>query len=90
MFDKSGTGHIDIKDFLSIMASLNRKEEEVNEILDEYGYWEGENKRDTLSFDEFIELMQTLEWRILVNEWELRQAEMDDNESVESATEEER
>ena len=71
MFDKSGTGRIDLKDFLSIMASLNRKEEEVNEILDEYGYREGENARDNLSFEEFIELMQTLERRILVNEREL-------------------
>lgn len=65
MFDKDKTGYIDLNDFQSIMDSLNRNREEVQELQDEFGFGRDTGK---LSFEEFIILMQALEKRIIVNE----------------------
>ena len=65
MFDKAGTGEIVMQDFQSIMASLNRTDEEVNLILEEFGFLGGESEKTHLKFEEFIDLMQTLEKKML-------------------------
>lgn len=44
------------------MASLNWNEDEVNQILADFGF----NDKETLNFDEFIALMQALEKKILI------------------------
>lgn len=102
MFDKDKTGFIDLNDFQSIMDSLNRNRQEVQELLDEFGFGKETGK---LSFDEFIVLMQALEKRIIINEEENEQepqanegekdkegqlVPVEDHESPRSATEEER
>ena len=102
MFDKDKTGFIDLNDFQSIMDSLNRNRQEVQELLDEFGFGKSNGK---LSFDEFIVLMQALEKRIIINEEDNDQEQQiiegdrdkegqlvqaEDHESPRSATEEER
>ena len=49
---------------------------------------EGENKKEHLNFDEFIELMQAIEKKILQNEREL-QRDVDDSESIPNSASEE-
>lgn len=99
MFDKEKTGYIDLNDFQSIMDSLSRNRDEVQELLEEFGFGRDTGK---LSFNEFIVLMQALEKRIIVNEDQDEQlpegegepegqlVEAEDHESPRSATEEER
>ena len=65
MFDKEGKGLIDMQDFLSIMASLNREETEVREILEEWGFDQTEGR---MNFDDFIGMMMALEKRIILAE----------------------
>jgi hypothetical protein len=72
MFDKDASGLIDMADFRSIMSSLNREEAEVEQILVDFGFHEG---KERLSFDEFIQLMQALEKKILEAERELKRQE---------------
>lgn len=62
MFDREATGSIDMTDFRSIMAQLSRTEEEVTDILTEFGYL---NSKERISFEEFIELMEALEKKII-------------------------
>jgi hypothetical protein len=79
------------------MDSLNRNREEVQELIEEFGFGRDTGK---ISFDEFIVLMQALEKRIISNEdddhpvpegeGEGQLVEMEDHESPRSATEEER
>lgn len=99
MFDKDKVGYINLNDFQSIMDSLNRNIDEVQELLYEFGFGRETGK---LSFDEFIVLMQALEKRIIISEQddqllpegegenEGQLVEAEDHESPRSATEEER
>jgi hypothetical protein len=99
MFDKEKVGYINLNDFQSIMDSLNRNMDEVQELLYEFGFGRETGK---LSFEEFIVLMQALEKRIIISEQDeqlVPEGEHDDegqlvgvedHESPRSATEEER
>jgi len=53
-------------DFQSIMASLNWNEDEVSDILTEFGFVNENGAKESLNFDEFIALMQALEKKILI------------------------
>jgi hypothetical protein len=58
---------------MSIMTSLNWNEEEVNEILADFGFISEEGAKEKLNFEEFIALMQSLEKKILIQEREMRE-----------------
>jgi len=58
LFDKEQTGNICAKDLETIMGSLQRDPNEVREFLDNL-------TSDSITFDDFINLMQNIENRIV-------------------------
>ena len=66
LFDKERSGRIDMKDLEAIMTSLQRDPVEARAMLNQGGgAFQGE--KQTVSFDEFIGLMQQVENKIIHN-----------------------
>lgn len=61
MFDPQKTGAIEVKDLETIMGSLQRDANEVREFVDRLD----PNSNGRISFDEFLELMQQIENKIV-------------------------
>lgn len=59
LFDKEKTGQISARDLETIMGSLQRDPEEVREFIDRL------QDEGTISFDDFIALMQSIESKIV-------------------------
>ena len=60
LFDKEKNQTINVKDLETIMGSLQRDPAEVREFIDDLG--------QEISFDQFIDLMQKIENRIVHNQ----------------------
>ena len=60
LFDKEKNQTINVKDLVTIMGSLQRDPAEVREFIDDLG--------QEISFDQFIDLMQKIENRIVHNQ----------------------
>ena len=60
LFDKEKNQTINVKDLETIMGSLQRDTAEVREFIDDLG--------QEISFDQFIDLMQKIENRIVHNQ----------------------
>ena len=69
-----------MNDFRSIMAQLRRTDDEVTDILTEFGYL---NSKERITFDEFISLMEALEKKIIIQEKEAQSNDDDSPRSVE-------
>lgn len=61
MFDPNRTGAIEVKDLETIMGSLQRDANEVREFVDKLD----PNSNGRVSFDEFLDLMQQIENKIV-------------------------
>jgi len=61
MFDPNRTGAIEVKDLETIMGSLQRDANEVREFVDKLD----PNHGGRVSFDEFLDLMQQIENKIV-------------------------
>ena len=61
MFDKDRTGTIEVKDLETIMGSLQRDPNEIREFVDSLD----PNSNGKIGFDEFLDLMQMVENRIV-------------------------
>jgi len=61
MFDPQRTGHIEVKDLETIMGSLQRDANEVRDFVDRLD----PNSNGRISFDEFLDLMQQIENKIV-------------------------
>ena len=61
MFDPNRTGSIEVKDLETIMGSLQRDANEVSEFVDKLD----PNSNGQISFDEFLEMMQQIENKIV-------------------------
>ena len=61
MFDPNRTGAIEVKDLETIMGSLQRDANEVREFVDKLD----PNSNGRISFDEFLDLMQQIENKIV-------------------------
>lgn len=64
LFDKDHSGSIDMKDLESIMTSLQRDPNEAKEMLAAID----PNHDGTITFDEFINLMQQIENKLVKND----------------------
>ena len=64
LFDKERSGRIDIKDLEAIMTSLQRDPVEAKALLNQGGI---QGEKQSVSFDEFIGLMQQVENKIMQN-----------------------
>jgi calmodulin len=62
LFDKERQGRIDIKDLEAIMTSLQRDPVEAKALLNQGGI---QGEKQSVSFDEFIGLMQQVENKIM-------------------------
>lgn len=63
MFDKEKNGFIDVNDLETIMGSLQRDPAEVREFVENVD----PNSSGQISFDEFLNLMQQVENKIVKN-----------------------
>ena len=63
LFDKEKTGRIDVKDLEAIMTSLQRDPNEARAMLNEGAH--SSEEKQSVTFDEFINLMQQVENKIL-------------------------
>lgn len=61
LFDKEHTGHIEVKDLETIMDSLKREPTEVKEFIENLD----PNAGGRITFNEFLNLMQQLENKIV-------------------------
>ena len=61
LFDKEKSGHIEIKDLETIMSSLQRDPSEVREFVENID----PNAQGRISFEEFLDLMQQVENKIV-------------------------
>lgn len=61
LFDKEKTGHIEVKDLETIMSSLQRDPAEVKEFVENID----PNANNRISFEEFLDLMQQVENKIV-------------------------
>ena len=61
MFDPQRTGHIEVKDLETIMGSLQRDANEVRDFVDRLD----PNSNGRISFEEFLDLMQQIENKIV-------------------------
>ena len=61
MFDPNKTGAIEVKDLETIMGSLQRDANEVREFVDKLD----PNSNGRISFEEFLDLMQQIENKIV-------------------------
>ena len=61
MFDPNKTGAIEVKDLETIMGSLQRDANEVRDFVDRLD----PNSNGRISFEEFLELMQQIENKIV-------------------------
>ena len=61
MFDPNKTGAIEVKDLETIMGSLQRDATEVREFVDRLA----PNSNGRISFEEFLDLMQQIENKIV-------------------------
>ena len=61
MFDPQKTGYIEVKDLETIMGSLQRDANEVRDFVDRLD----PNSNGRISFDEFLDLMQQIENKIV-------------------------
>ena len=68
LFDKEKTGRIDMRDLEAIMTSLQRDPAEARMMLNANAEAAGSHEEKlSVSFDEFINLMQQVENKILSN-----------------------
>jgi Ca2+-binding EF-hand superfamily protein len=65
LFDKNKTGYIEMRDLEAIMTSLQRDPSEAREMLKSAN---PANQEDTITFDDFINLMQQIENKIVRND----------------------
>lgn len=61
LFDKEKTGSIEVKDLETIMSSLQRDPTEVKEFVENID----PNTNGRISFEEFLDLMQQVENKIV-------------------------
>ncbi len=62
LFDKEQQDQISVKDLETIMASLQRDPNEVSDLLAKF------SETDTISFKQFLDIMQHIENKIVHNE----------------------
>lgn len=72
MFDPNRTGYIEVKDLETIMGSLQRDANEVRDFVDRLD----PNSSGRISFDEFLDLMQQIENKIVKDTTGMGQADV--------------
>lgn len=72
MFDPNRTGYIEVKDLETIMGSLQRDANEVRDFVDRLD----PNSNGRISFDEFLDLMQQIENKIVKDTTGMGQADV--------------
>lgn len=63
MFDKEETGFVELKDLQTILKSLGRDPEEASELVQGSEF----SSDGRLSFEEFLQIMKSLESRLTQN-----------------------